>query len=186
MIWREAVDPRGTDAERHLNCERKLDLPADLAGEVLRWHVRTRAMLALFRNILTGEPQAISRIFIDRDARKIGRKFLGPTLGAAVMLNSFDEVLEGLHVGEGVETCMTARQLGLRPTWALGSAGAIETFPILGGVECLTIIAEHCDRNARAIEACGTRWHAARREVLIDYPMIGKDLNDALRSNSLK
>jgi hypothetical protein len=178
--WREAIDPRGTLAERYLVEQRKLDLCNDLAGEVLRWHPGLGAMLALFRNILTGEPQAISRIFLDRHGRKIERKFVGPIGGAAVMLDPFNCVTHGLFVGEGVETCMAGRQWDLKPAWALGSAGAIETFPVLDGVECLTILAEHCARNASAVEVCGCRWSAAGREVLINRSIVGKDLNDAV------
>ena len=107
-------------AQRYLNDVRKLELAADLANDVMRWHPGARALLALFRNVLTGEPQAVSRIFIDQDARLIERKFLGPVKGAAVMLDPFDAVNAGLCVGEGVETCAAARQLGLRPAWALG------------------------------------------------------------------
>ena len=79
----------------------------------------------------------------------------------------------GLHIGEGVETCMSARQLGLKPTWALGDAGQIPKFPVLSGVEAITLISENDDNGAsqRACEACalarrGTRsfhQHAAPR-----------------------
>jgi hypothetical protein len=179
-IWREAIDPRGTLAERYLVEQRKLFLRDDLTGEVLRWHSGLGAMLVLFRNILTGKPQAISRIYLDRHGRKIERKFVGPVGAAAVMLDPFDCVTHGLFIAEGVETCMAGRQWDLRPAWALGSAGAIETFPVLDGVECLTILAEHCARNARAVEVCGCRWSAAGREVLINRSIIGKDLNDAV------
>jgi hypothetical protein len=178
-LWWEAVDPRSALAEAYLR-SRGLIIGDYLAGDVLRWHPRTGAMLALFRNILTGEPQAISRIFLDREGRKIKRRFLGPVALAAVMLDPFEEVLSGLHVSEGVETGMAARQLGLRPTWALGDACSIERLPLLGGVECLTILAERCAENARAVEVCGTRWHAAEREVLVIHSIRGKDLNDAL------
>src|SRR4051794_18444545 len=51
----------------------------------------------------------------------------------------------GLTVGEGVETCLSARQLGLRPAWALGSVRAIRTFPVLSGIEALTILEETDD-----------------------------------------
>jgi len=178
-LWREAIDPLGTPAETYL-VGRAITLGDDLAGCVLRWHPGVRAMLALFRNVMTGAPQAISRTFLDADSRKIERKFLGPTGGAAVMLDPFDCVTHGLFIGEGVETCMAGRQWDLKPAWALGSAGTIETFPVLDGVECLTILAEHCARNARAVEVCGCRWSAAGREVLINRSIIGKDLNDAV------
>jgi hypothetical protein len=73
---------------------------------------------------------------------------------------------------------MAARHFGLRPTWALGSAGAIASFPVLSGIECLTLLAEYDDASARAVEACAARWHSAGREVLINRPIGGKDLND--------
>jgi putative DNA primase/helicase len=185
-LWREGVDPRRTPVELYLNIERKLDLPADLCGDVLRWHAATSAMLALFRNILTDEPQAVSRTFLDAEGRKVGRKFLGPVAGAAVKLDPDESVLEGLHIGEGVETCLAARQLGLRPCWALGSAGAVAHLTVLAGVETLTLLRENDVASERACEVSAERWHAAGREVLIDYSLIGKDLNDALRGKAAR
>jgi hypothetical protein len=187
-LWRHGVDPRGTRVEPYLNRERKLDLDPDLCGEVLRWHPGIGAMLALFRNIMTGEPQAVSRIFIDRDARKIGRKFLGPVSGAAVMLDPFEDVLGGLHIGAGVETCMTGRQRrNFRPAWALGSDGAIANFPVLSGIEAITLMQENDANGAsqRTCEACALRWDAAGREVFIDVPKLGfKDINDVIRGKA--
>jgi putative DNA primase/helicase len=181
-LFRESVDPRGTLAATYF-ASRRLEI-ADLASRVIRWNSRIGAMVALFRNIKTGEPQAVSRTFLDAEARKIERKFLGLVGGAAVMLDAFDTVSHGLHVGEGVETCQAGRQLGLRPTWALGSAGAIAGFPVLGGIQTLTILGEHDDANARAIQACGARWHDAGREVLVTKPFRGKDLNDVLKGDA--
>jgi putative DNA primase/helicase len=83
-------------------------------------------------------------------------------------------VTHGLHICEGVETGLAARQLGLRPTWALGSTGNIERFPVLAGVECLTLLAEHDQASEKAVQTCGERWHAACREVLINQPLRGE------------
>ena len=180
-FWNVAVDPRGTPGQIYLERDRALNLPADLAGEVLRWHPGAGALLALFRSIATGEPQAISRIFLDHDAHKTGRQFFGPVAGAAVMLDGFDEVTAGLHICEGVETGMAARQFDLKPTWALGSAGAIAAFPLLGGVECLILLQENDEASARACGACAARWHAAGREVeILITPKAGKDINDII------
>jgi putative DNA primase/helicase len=118
-LWRSSVDPRATLVDMYLNT-RRLELGDDLAGEVLRWHPGVGAMIALFRDIETDEPCAVSRTFLDHEGRKISRKFLGPVGGCAIKLDPDEEVLGGLHLGEGVETCMAARQIGLRPTWTLG------------------------------------------------------------------
>jgi putative DNA primase/helicase len=159
LAWNEGVDPRGTPAEAYL-ASRALKLDDT---ESLRWHPRFRAMIALFRNIATDAPQAISRTFLDHGARKIERKFLGPVGGAAIKLDGDAEVTHGLHIGEGIETCLAARMLGLKPAWALGSAGAIASFPVLSGIECLSILREHDEANARASDACSAAWYAAGR-----------------------
>ena len=179
-VWKASAEPRGTVAERYF-ATRKLELGEDLAGTVIRWNASLRAMVALFRNIQTGEPQALSRTYLSPDGKKLDRKFLGPVGGAAVMLDDFDGVTSGLHIAEGIETAMSARQLGLRPCWALGSAGSVAAFPVLGGIECLTLLAEHDPASAQAVEACGERWHAAGRIVLVNQPLKGKDLNDCIR-----
>jgi putative DNA primase/helicase len=184
-LWREAVDPHHIAPFLYF-VSRKLELDDDLCGRVLRWHEQDRALLALFRNILTDTPQAVSRVFIDDDGNKHGRRFYGPTGEAAIKLDPDDSVAGGLFVGEGVETCLSARQLGLRPVWALGSAGAIRDFPVLDGVECLTLLQENDANGAsqRVCEACAARWHASGREVIINTSNTGNDLNDALRGAS--
>jgi hypothetical protein len=150
-IWSTTTTPRDTLVEAYL-ANRRLILDEDSANHVLRWHPRPGqtlgwrlpgAMVALYRNILTNAPQAVSLTLLDANARKIKRLFIGPAGGAVVKLDHDDCVTHGLYVGEGVETCMTARQWDLRPVWALGSAGAIAAFPVLAGVECLTILAEN-------------------------------------------
>jgi hypothetical protein len=181
-LWAEGVDPRWTPAEAYWR-SRSLSLD-DLSGCVLRWHAGQHALLALFRNIETDQPQAISRTFLDQNAQKIGRKFLGPVAGAAVKLDDDDTVTHGLYVAEGIETAQAARQLGLKPAWAMGSAGAIARLPPLSGIECLSLLAEHCPENARAVEACGTRWRNAGREVFLVEPSFGKDLNDAIKGKA--
>ncbi|MCW2286222.1 hypothetical protein M2323_004039 [Rhodoblastus acidophilus] len=180
-IWRASTDPRGTLAQTYLE-SRGLDLSDDLAGSVLRWNAHIGALVALFRNLHTGEPQAITRIFLDREGKKTGRMFKGPVGGAAVMLDDHASVAHGFFCGEGVETCMAGRQMGFKPAWALGSAGAIESLPLLAGVDAVTIFAETDDSgaNARAIAATGARWRAADREVFVVTPEIGGDMNDAL------
>lgn len=182
-LWREGIDPGGTPVEVYL-ASRRLELDKWAAGRVLRWHPRTSAMLALFRDIQTDEPKAISRVFLNFDGTRRDRMFLGPVRGCAVKLDPDEEVLSGLHVGEGIETVMASRQIGLRPAWALGSAGAIASFPVLAGVESLSLLREHDEANRRAADACALRWTEANREVLDVWPRFGKDVNDAIRGRS--
>ena len=103
--------------------------------------------------------------------------------GYLIRLSPDDDVLGGLHIAEGIETALTGMSKGLRPMWAVGSTSMMTKFPVLPGIEALTIVADNDDNGAgeRACEACAARWHAAGREVFIIQPTIGKDLNDAIR-----
>jgi hypothetical protein len=190
-IWLASLDPRGTLAETYLN-GRALQLDADIAVAVLRFNPRcpwkegkdeptifVPAMIAAMRSIASDEITAIQRTRLSPDGRKLDRRMLGIAVAAAIKLDPDDAVTHGLHIGEGAETCMSARHLGLRPAWALGSKGQIAKFPVVGGVGALTILAEP-DAEAQ-VQQCGQRWHDAEREVLINRAIGGKDLNDVLR-----
>src|SRR5262249_49473358 len=107
-IWKEAGDPTGSVVDQYL-ASRKLSLPADIPGEVIRFHPALKfdggvvgGILSLFRDIKTNEPCGIHRTFLDGAGRKLGRKMLGRVRGAAIKLDADEAVELGLCVGEGV------------------------------------------------------------------------------------
>jgi hypothetical protein len=189
-LWNEAKGPRGTLAEKYLREVRMLDLPNRLAGTVLRFHPqcpwrnedtgatdRVPALIAAFRSIDDDSITAVHRIALNNDGTKKGRRMLGTVHRAAIKLGPVGETLA---IGEGVETCLAAQQLGYSPTWALGSVGAISFFPVIDGVKNLLILGERGEASKRAIRLCGTRWRKANRGVRFVLPTVGDDLNDAL------
>jgi hypothetical protein len=189
-IWLEAGDPRGTVVERYLISERHLALPDDIAGDVIRFHpalyyegAHVAGMVALFRDIRTNEPCGIHRVFLDSEGRKIDRRMLGRAGGAAIKLDADEDVTLGLVIGEGIETCIAAWLAGFRPVWALGSAGAIAEFPVLSGIEGLTLLGEINDggENYKKTQECAARWIGAGRQVIRVTPLIGEDLNGVWR-----
>ena len=193
-IWDDADDPRGTVAQTYLNKHRKLDLGDDLAGGVLRFHPacpwrnentgrtdRVPALIAAFRSIDDGTITAIQRVALDGNGSKIERRMLGVVHRAAIML---DPVGPELVVGEGIETCMAARQLGITPTWALGSAVNITHFMVIDSVGRLTILGECDAASSAAVDLCGSRWRSAGRRVRVIMPTVGSDLNDELMAAS--
>src|SRR5262249_19022628 len=126
-VWNEGSNPRGTLAEKYLRVERKLDLPNALAGAGVRFHPfcpwrnentgrtdRVPALIAAFRSIDDNTITAVHRIALNTNGTKIDRRMLGVVHRAAVKL---DPLANELVIGEGVETCMAARQLGLKPAW---------------------------------------------------------------------
>jgi putative DNA primase/helicase len=136
------------------------------------------AMLALLCDARTGEPCGIINCYLLPDGRdrlrdQKGKTSTGRVRGAVVMLDDFDVPTMGLVVCEGVETGIAIYHSGLRPLWACGGAGNLAKFPVLGGIECLTIAADADEAGQRAAEACAARWRKAGREVTIAAPPTG-------------
>ena len=187
-LWNEARPIRGTPAEKYLK-SRGLDYD----GGALRWHPRCPfgterhgAMVALIRSIRTNAAQAIHRTALTPDGEKLGRKMLGPCAAGAVKLTDDADVETALAIGEGVETTLSIRRLpGLErmPVWACLSAGGIERFPVLPGIETLWIAVDRDASGAgeRAASACAERCEAAGLEVLLLMPgRENSDLNDTV------
>jgi putative DNA primase/helicase len=187
-IWRESGSIKGTIAEDYLASRRlRLDHSEDW-HHVLRFHTacpfgpdRAPAVIALMKNVITDEARCIQRTRLMLDGHKISRQMLGPAKGAAIKIDADADITMGLCIGEGLETCLAARQIGFRPVWALGSTGGIANFPALPGIEAITILAETGDASAKAIDQCGLRWHDVGREIIIASPNVGADINDAIR-----
>jgi hypothetical protein len=188
-LWDESIEADHPLLRTYFDL-RRLTLP-DRHSEVLRFHpncpfgegVRHPCMISLFRDIRTNEPKAIHRTALTPDGRKIGRKSLGPIAGCAIKLTPDEDVAEGLTVGEGIETTLAGMALNFKPAWALGSAGAIERFPVLSGIDCLTILVDH-DASGTGQESameCSKRWTAAGREVFRIVPTaVGDDIADVV------
>jgi hypothetical protein len=188
-LWNEGRDPRGTVVADYL-ASRGLTLPDNTAGEVIRFHPALKfngasvaGMVALFRDIRTNAPCGIHRTFLDGAAARLDRKMLGRARDASIKVDADESVALGLHIGEGVETCLAALLAGFRPVWALGSATAIAAFPVLSGIEAITVLGEVGDggANHRAAQACATRWINAGRGAFMVAPRIGGDMNDVWR-----
>jgi putative DNA primase/helicase len=194
-LWDEGSDPRNTLVEIYLS-SRALVLPPELAGPVIRFHescpwfdqckgavVYVPAMIAVMRSLYSNEITAIHRSALTPDGRKIERRMLGVARNAAIKLDDDADVSMGLIIGEGFETCLAARLAGFRPVWALGSAPALSAFPVLPGIEAITILGEVGDggANDRAARTCAARWVGAGQEVFVVTPLVGKDLNDVWR-----
>jgi putative DNA primase/helicase len=174
---------------------RRLDLPDEIAGAVIRFHPncpfgedRFPAMICLVRGVITNKPQAVHRTALSPDGIGIKRNertfrmSLGPVSGGVVKIDPDADATMGLCIGEGFETCLAGRQMGLRPVWALLGRAGIASFPILTGIEGLHILREN-DANLtgpKSVEDCAARWRAADRDVRIVDPGHGVDLNDEL------
>lgn len=202
-IWDVSESPGWSLTEKYLQ-SRGLGVVADLlAGMALRHHRacpfrfedetlrHVPAMIGLFRDIFTDEPCGIHRTALKpdgsgkSDAPGIGnpKKMCGRARGAAIKLSPDEAVTHRLGIAEGIETALTPFCVGWRPMWALGSAGAVADFPVLPGVEALTVFADADDAGVKAARACQARWTDAGKECTIILPPAdGQDWNDVMRA----
>ena len=146
-----------------------ITLPADISDAV-RFHANLRngdarspGLVLLLRDLFDDAPCGIVRIYLDDAGNVIGRRTLGRVYNAAIKLDADENVCAGLHVAAGIEIAIAAMHAGIRPIWALTSTSALASFPILSGVESLTIITGPDDEPAVAEVAI--RWRAAGCEV---------------------
>ena len=140
---------------------------------------RRKCLLVRYRNLINDEITGIVRILIDEPEcwPKTQRKMLGVVRLAAAKLAP---VTNTLAVAEGVETALAANMLGYGPAWALGSAGAIASLPVLPSIERLFLLTENNEASRQGTDRCSQRWLRAGRDVITVVPDHGDDLNDEL------
>jgi hypothetical protein len=199
-VWQRSRPIAGTIAEAYLG-NRKLRFD-DPNGDVLRFNSRRArkspadqlehhpALVALLRDIRTGEPCGLINIYLqpdgsDRIRDKKGKTVTGRAGGAAVMLEDFADVTLGLVVAEGVETAISLWMAELRPVWALGSAGNLKQFPVLVGIEALTVAADADNAGRIAAAEVISRWRRAGREALAIPPPYGDWADQALKRRAV-
>ena len=193
-IWNQRQPFRGSPAETYLRDTRGIGewLDAFDLDELLGFHPtctfgneRLPCLVALVRNIETDEPQALHRTALKLGARpeRIDRLSLGPTANGAVKLSLDGDVTHGLLIGEGIETVLSASlKFKFRPAWSVLSRSGIAKFPVLRGIECLTVAVDNDDSGdgqrdaARLVE----RFTAAGVEVITAQTNLAKDFNDVL------
>ncbi len=173
-LWDSAKPLAGTLAERYLTETRGIDVDALPAGinDVLRFHPRCwfdvdkyyPAMIALFRDLETGERAGVHRTFLTPDAQKIDRRMFGRwSRPRAIKLYPANDQL---YVAEGIETALAAAtQLGMWPAWALGSKVTLEKLPVISGIAVLGILVDRDAHGEAAAAACCQTWQAVGRRV---------------------
>jgi putative DNA primase/helicase len=164
----------------------------------LRFHAELRhpsghvgpGLVALVSDAVTGAPLTLHRTWLKADgsgkAELDRSRLLWPGLpakGGVIRLWPDEEVTLGLCVAEGIETALSAA-LGFGLAWSTIDANNLQDLPVLGGIEALTIVADH-DAHGRgfvAADACARRWLEAGQEARVwPAPTVGTDFNDLVR-----
>lgn len=189
-LW-ESCQPIAGTAREYLEARGCVIPPAD--GDLrYREHLRHpagyegAALVGLVTAAVTNEPITLHRTWIKPDGTKASvdppRLLLKGhrKAGGVIRLWPNDAVTQGLGLAEGIETALAAAHAH-QPMWAAIDAGNLAQFPLLAGIDTLTIFADHDDAGRRAARECGRRWAHAGREVYAVTPNTPKtDINELI------
>jgi hypothetical protein len=104
--------------------------------------------------------------------------------GGVIRLWPDEAITCGLAIAEGIESALAAAHI-YTPVWAAIDASNMAAFPVLNGIDCLAIYADHDDAGIAAARECGRRWMAAEREVCVYRSRTaGEDMADVMRRRS--
>jgi hypothetical protein len=196
-MWREAKPAMGTMVESYLAARRCNLAALGNAADSLRYHPycpfginRFPAMVALTRDVISGEPTGVHRTALmdDGSGKRImpdgqpAKMMMGLAKGAAVMFGRSDS---RMGIAEGIETALSAQKIFEMPVWACLSARGIAGFPIIKGLEHLTIFADHDRSGIEAAHECASQYFKAKINGEILHPtLLGSDWNCYLKEES--
>jgi hypothetical protein len=157
----------------------------------LRWIPATRhrsdhvgpALVARVTHAESGEALTVHRTWVTPTGKaQVDKPKLlwpgHPSRGGVVKLWPDEAVTQGLGIAEGLETSLALAH-AMAPVWCCIDAAHVAAFPVLGGIEALTIAADHDAAGLAAARTCAARWSAAGREVrVVTAPQAGADLAD--------
>lgn len=176
-IWRRTQGLRGTLGETYLQHRGCALPPRDSHLRFLPSDgPHPPSLCAAITDATTGRPLSLHFTRLAADGRgKAGTERDKLLLrghrkaGGVIRLWPDEAVTGGLAIAEGVETALAAAH-AFTPVWAAIDAGNLAAFPVLPGIEALTILADHDEAGLRAAAACSQRWADAGREARIATP----------------
>jgi hypothetical protein len=167
-IWEESNPLAGTLGERYFIEHRQLDVRKLDLAHVLRWNPKRLCIVALMTDPVTAKATGVHRTFLTPEGAKTDRKMLG-TKGCIRL--SLDEVVtDGLGLCEGIEDALALLLSGWSPVWAAADAGSVAKFPVLDGIDCVTLFADADTPGMNAARECATRWNDAGVDARILPP----------------
>lgn len=189
-IWSRTLPLRGNLGEVYLRSRACVIPPADGGLRYLAaGDSDPPTLCAQITDGVTGRPLSLHFTRLARDGKRKAGTDRDKLLlrghrkrGGVIRLWPDEAVSYGLAVAEGIESALGAAHRYM-PVWAAVDAGNLSALPVLAGIECLMIFADHDEAGTGAAQQCAARWRGAGREVHVWRPRTpGEDAADiALR-----
>ncbi len=185
-IWDKAISIYNTPAEKYLQfrgcivpeCEDIRYLPA--------YKEKPHAMVARITDVITGKPLSLHFTYLKPDGfgkadieKQRSLLFGHRKKGGVIRLYPDEDVTIGLGIAEGIETALSVAKYW-QPVWSTIDASNMDTFPVLEGIESLTIFPDPEPTGMKAAEKCANLWKSEGRSARIVPPTKDKksDWND--------
>ena len=188
-IWRRTKPLRGTVGQIYLEHRGCVLPPQDSDLRFLPASDKyPPSLCARVTDAVTNAPLSLHFTRLARDGRgKAGtdcdKMLLGGhrKKGGVIRLWPDEAVTCGLALAEGIESALAAAHLHT-PVWACVDAGNLGQFPVLAGIDALTIFADNDPAGLKAARECARRWADAGREARIRAPRAaGADAADVAK-----
>jgi len=192
-IWRASLPVTGTIGADYLQA-RVCAIPphdGDLRFHASLWCPETKselpALVAKVTTVIGNRAIGLHRIWIRPGETKAVKKMRlgGSDEPVCIRLWPNDAVTVGLGIAEGIESALSAAY-AMTPVWSTIDAGQLAKFPVIAGLESLTVFADYDNIGYRAAKAVCSRYqHAHVNANLFRSPIVGEDVNDmAMRAES--
>ncbi len=190
-IWKESGPLTGSDLVTKYLRSRGIVIAPDTSQVHLNascYEAETKtsmpAMVCMVRD-RDGKPTGLHRTYLTDQATKAdlkdARKSIGKTASGAIRLFP---VTDTVGVAEGIETALSAAQLFDIPTWAVISAGGMESFMPPEGVRKVIIFGDNDATFTGQKSAYFLANKLYMKDFIVDDPQIpdvrGEDWNDVL------
>jgi putative DNA primase/helicase len=187
-IWKQTQPIAGTPGAEYLRLRCCALPPAD--GD-LRFHAalycpetaaELPALVARVSTVIGNKTIGIHRIWFRAGEPKAVKKMRLGASDEPVCIRLWPDaaVTVGLGIAEGVETALAAAQ-AFTPMWSTIDAGLMAKFPLIPGLESLTIFADYDERGLAAAKSTWERYmHAGRNANFLRPKRVGEDFNDVL------
>jgi len=137
---------------------------------------RGPCLVAMVTHAVDDTPISLHRTWVNADGTKTNldpsRLLLGGhrKAGGVIRLWPDEAVMTGLGIAEGIESALSLAH-AIKPVWSCIDAGNLAKFPVLPGIESLTIAVDDDPSGIGAANECAERWAQEDRDVsLVEVP----------------
>jgi putative DNA primase/helicase len=177
LAWYYSLPNLEGDCIAYLKARNCIVPPSD--GDLRSYHhPKGDCIVGLITDPISTQPVSLHYTYVRADGTKWSDREVeaGHTNVGVIRLWPDEAITTGLGIAEGIESALSLAHK-IKPVWATINAGNMACFPLLAGIESLTIAADNDQAGLKAAEDCAETWKY-RKVRTITPKKRGEDMND--------